>query len=105
MIAVIVERPPGDRQGPDISDPLVTSVEAARERGRNEIDRASTNRELVQSNGVLTTWIRPGAMVEVMDAEQHAWRGMVRSCAIVVNRDGDSVTASISLETEREVAR
>ena len=102
MIAVIVERPPGDRQGPDISDPLVTSVEAASERGRNEIDRACTNRELVQSSGALATWIRPGVLVEVLDAEQHAWRGMIRSCALVINRGVDSVTADINLEIERE---
>ena len=43
MISVIVERPPADKQGPNISNPLITSNIVAIECGRNkiEIGRAS----------------------------------------------------------------
>lgn len=101
MISVIAERQPADKQGPDISDPLITSSVVAVERGRNEIDKNSSNRELVTAAGPLKGFIRPGRLVEVADSEQAVWRGMVKSCAITISLDGDEFTADINTETER----
>ena len=64
MIAITVARAPADRQGPDISDPLLTTDLAARERGRVEIDRASTNRAVVSMSGPYRRF--------VAHVEQHA---------------------------------
>jgi len=102
MIHVIVERDPGDKQGPDISDPLIVSVPGALERGRGEIDANCSPREIVSSNGPFKEYIPPGSMVEVADKEQLVWRGMVKSCAIVINRNGAKYTADTNLTVERE---
>ncbi len=101
MISVIVERAPGDKQGPDISDPLITSALVAVERGRNAIDANCSSRESVSSTGPHKGFVRPGSMVEVADSEQQVWRGMAMSCAIVINRNGDSFTADTNLVIER----
>jgi hypothetical protein len=101
MISIIVERPPADRQGDDISDDLLTSATAAVERGRNEIDASCSNRELISSSGPLKDFIRPGALIEVGDMEQQVWRGMVKSVAITVDRTEESFAADINLVTER----
>jgi len=97
----IVERAPADKQGPNISDPLITTIPVADERGRNEIDANCSARELVSSTGPHKGFIRPGGMAEVSDSEQQVWRGMVQSCAIVINRDVDSFSADINLLIER----
>lgn len=101
MISVIVERSPADKQGPDISDPLITSVLVAVERGRNAIDSVCSSRESVSSTGPCKGFIRPGSMAEVADSEQLVWRGMVQSCAIVISRSGGDFTADTNLVTER----
>ena len=101
MISVIVERAPGDKQGPDISDPLITSPLVAVERGRNEIDAKCSSREPITSTGPYNGFIRPGSMNEVADSEQQVWRGMVKSCAVVINRNGDTYTADTNLTIER----
>ena len=101
MISVLVQRLPGDKQGPDISDPLITTVQVAQERGRREIDYNCSNRQLISSTGPLAGYMRPGKLVEVADAEKITWRGMIRTCAISINRDGDSFTADVNLRIER----
>lgn len=102
MISVTVQRSPADRQGPDISDPLITSDGVARERGRNEIDANSTNRELVSGSGPMGDFMRPGRLVEVMDAEQAAWRGRLNKVAYTMQRSGDSISMLTATVIERE---
>ena len=101
MISIIAERAPADKQGPDISDPLITTVPVAVERGRNAIDAVCSNREMVTAAGPLKGFIRPGHLVEVADSEQQVWRGMVTSCALTITRDGESFSADINTTTER----
>lgn len=101
MIAVIVQRPPADKQGPDISENLITSDPVAIERGRNEIDANCSNRETVTGSGPLQGWIPPGALAEVADMEQAAWRAKVRSCAITLTRGDNDFTADVNLVMER----
>lgn len=101
MISVIAQRAPGDKQGPDISEPLITSNVVAVERGRNEIDRNSTNREIVTGSGPLRGFIRPGSLVEVMDFEAGPWRGMVTGCALNLTRGDGDFSADINLTVER----
>lgn len=102
MIHVIVERQPANRQGPDISDSLITTEAVARERGRNEIDANSTNRYIVTGNGPLLSFIRPGSIVEVQQTSRPPYRAMVRKWALSITRDGDNFSATQSLELERE---
>lgn len=101
MISVIVQRQPADRQGPDISEPLICSEPVAVERGRNEIDRNSTNREIVTGTGPLRRFISPGPLLEVMDLEHGPWRGMVTGCALSLTRGESDFSADINLTVER----
>jgi len=102
MIAVTVQRAPGDKPGPDITDPLLTADPAAVERGRNEIDAVCTNRATGTCSGPHRLFVQPGALVEYQGLRE-TWRGMVRRCAITITRDGDSFSATRSLEIEREL--
>lgn len=102
MISVTVQRAPADRQGQDITDPLLTAAHAAVERGRNEIDAQCSNRALVQTTGPHRLFVRPGTLV-AHTGRRASWRGMVRRCAITISRDGDQFTADRSLELEREL--
>lgn len=101
MIAIIVQRTPGDKPGPDITDPLLTAEHAALERGRNEIDANGGNRALVSISGPYRRWTDPGALV-AYHGRRATWRCMVRRCALTISRDGDSFSADCSLELERE---
>ena len=102
MIAITVARAPADRQGPDISDPLLTTDLAARERGRVEIDRASTNRAVVSMSGPYRRFVAPGALVDVAGRRER-WRGLVRRSSITISRSGDGFQADLALELEREL--
>lgn len=102
MIAVTVQRAPADRPGQDITDPLLTADLAARERGRIEIDRASTNRVMVSLTGPYRQWIAPGSLLAVA-GRRGPWRGLVRRCGLTLSREGDSFQADLALEVEREL--
>ena len=100
---VEVFRAPGDRTGPEINDSLIATDEAARERGRIEIDRNSTPRELVTLTLPLQSWVQPGVLAEIQDADGGSWRGLVTGCTLSISRDGDSITAEQIVTLEREV--
>lgn len=101
MIAVLVQRPPADQQGPDISDNLITSEPVAVERGRNEIDRNSSSREIVTGSGALRAFLQPGSLIEVMDFEAGPWRGMVTGFSLSVTRSETEFSADTNLTVER----
>ena len=101
MITVTVQRDPANRPGPDITDQLLTSDVAARERGRVEIERNGSNRLLVSVAGPYRRWIAPGGLVDY-HGRRGPWRGLVRRCALTLSREGDSFTADVALELERE---
>jgi len=103
MISVIVQRQPADKQGPDISESLITSELVARERGRNEVDYAYSNREIVTGTGPLKDILRPGSMIQVMDLEQGAWKGKLTNFSLKLNRTDSGIDASYSVTIEREV--
>ena len=104
MISVIVERPPADKQGPNISNPLITSNIVAIECGRNKIDYSYTNRELVSGTGPEKGWVRQGRIIEVADSEQNVWRGKTINCQIVIDMRKNKFAAATNIEVER-VAR
>lgn len=104
-VSVIVERAPGDKQGPDISDALIVNETVATEKGRNEIDRDFSNREAVSGSGPLKDMIRQGSMVEIMDSEQSVWRGLTQKVALVLDLQGVVFTADTHLEIEREATK
>ena len=103
MISVMARRSPADIPGNDIADPLLTSEPVAVERGRNEIDKNCSSRELITSVGPHKEFLQPGKMVEVADHQQQLWRGMITSCMITIERDNDSTTADTTIEVERVI--
>ena len=79
MIDIIVVRGLGDKSGPDIADPLLSELSVALERGRVEIDAATLARS-VQVSSNFRPGLRPGVLIEVLDALQGvAWRGKIKS--------------------------
>jgi hypothetical protein len=95
---------PDLKWGEDIIDPLITSTEAAQERGRVEIDRVYTNRtSSVISRGTLE-YIKPGDLYSVLDPENSDPDiGMIRSVSLNLTRNGDSFTsqANVTMEFNR----
>jgi hypothetical protein len=101
MIQVTVQRAPADTPGPDITDALLASEPAARERGRVEIDKNNTNRVLVTASGPYRQWLAPGSLL-AYHGRRGSYRALVRRCALTITRDGDRFSATRSIELERE---
>jgi hypothetical protein len=101
MISVIVERAPADRQGADVSDPLITSDTVAIERGRNEIDFSYSDRGIVNGELPVRGWLAPGSIVAVQDLEVPEWRAMVTGCTLSVRLSGTEFSAGCSLTLEK----
>lgn len=99
MINIIVQRGFGDKQGPDISDPLLTDTIVAISRGTKEIDQATS----IYAETLRTTFrkgVALGQLVEVHDALQGvSWRGKIVSISHV--RKG--VTLWTDLDIERPI--
>jgi hypothetical protein len=77
MIDIVVVRGSGDRPGEDIESPIISTVAAAVERGRNMIDSNSGLQD-VEVESVVRLSARCGDLVEVHDALMGAsWRGKV----------------------------
>lgn len=76
-IDIVVQRGLGDRQGPDIAEPLITTIPAAIARGTYEIN-ASTSVDVVSLRTSYRASVELGHLVEVHDALQgKTWRGKV----------------------------
>jgi hypothetical protein len=65
MIEVLVSRQPGDKRGPAISDPLITSIPVALAKGAAEINKSISNRKQLGVTTVLMPFVMPGCLVGV----------------------------------------
>ena len=78
---IICQRGNGEFSGEDISDPLLSTTEAMRSRGRAEIDAGEDLQEITLTC-VHRPSIMPGQIVEVHDALMgRSWRGKVTGVA------------------------
>lgn len=102
MISIVVQRPPADNPGQDITDPLITTPAVAIARGTAEIDQACSDRLAVTVSGPATGWVAPGLLAQVEDAELGTYRGMITSTSLAVTMGDDQVTADINLGIERD---
>jgi len=100
---ITVSRLPGDKQGPDIVDSLLTSDPPAVARGAREIDYHSTNRSTERGNCVLLPYMPIGSLMNVTEVDGQ-YRGKLASYALVIDisEDGRDFTASTSISVERE---
>ena len=103
MIAIIAERHPANKQGDDITDPLITTHEQAAQRGRLEIDKNSTDRFTVSGTMPLYTHMQPGGLVEVIDLQKGKYMSILEtfSCTLTRN-DSGNFTAVSNVKLERE---
>lgn len=65
---VIIEREPGDKDGEDIVDPLISTVAIALIRGRNELDQRATPKVPVRYTTVYRKGLLLGSLVEIADS-------------------------------------
>lgn len=100
---ITVSRPPEDKPGPDITDPLLTSVPPAIARGTREIDYHSTNRNIESGNCILLPYIATGSLVNVTESVK-IYRGKLKSYAVIIDisEDGKDFTATSAINIERE---
>lgn len=98
MIDIFVIRGDGSRRGPDINEPLLTSLAAALNRGQVEIDSNTPMRTVQLSANFHSPGVYPGQLLEVVDSFQGmSWRGKVTS----VDNAIEGVVMSTKLTLER----
>jgi hypothetical protein len=104
-VNIIVSRPPGDKQGPDIVDPLLTSDPAGVARATSAIDHHSTNRSLERGNCVLMPYMPTGALINVTE-DTGRYRGKLTAFSIIIDLDesGRDFTATAAVSIEKEMS-
>ena len=86
-----------ESQAPVITEKLLTTREAAVERGRQELDEQGQNRSVYRLNMPLTKLVLPGSLVEVQDSSfGESWRGKCVSISLTMKRG--SVSQGLSIE-------
>lgn len=88
--------------GPDISDSLLTTEEAARERGIAEINATYTNRKDITVKNATTNFVSPGTFAGLA-AETYQIHGIVQSISIQISREGDKMEANSTVQLEGEI--
>lgn len=100
---ITVQRLPGDLQGSDIIDDLLTSDPAGIARGRAAIDAACSDRDKVNCQCPAHAYMPTGSICSVTEAHGR-WHGMLRywSLTLTIDDSGESFTADTRLTVERE---
>jgi hypothetical protein len=100
---ITVQRPPADRQGPDIIDELLAADPAGVARGRQAIDADSSNRDLVACQCPAHSYMPTGSLASVIEAHQR-WPGMIRywSLTLTIDETGRRFTADTRLTIEKD---
>lgn len=96
MIDIIVIRGQGAVDGGEITSPLLSSVEPAIARGRQEIEKHARARR-VSLKTTFRSGVRKGQIVEVADSLQGpVWRGVIMGLSHVV--EGTEVYTMLDVE-------
>ena len=97
---IIVIRPPGDIQGEDIIDPLLSTEAAGVSRGQAELDIQGTVKDNVTLQIVYRSNLVTGQLVEVHDALQGvSWKGKLTAISHKIsNTEEPSLFTEVSLE-------
>jgi hypothetical protein len=99
VIEILVSRAPGDKPGPKISDPLITSVPVALARGAAEINRRCSNRKNLGLSTVLMPFMLTGGLVGVTTSKGRRV-GKLRSFEKTYQINGREFTADCRLTVE-----
>jgi hypothetical protein len=96
MPSIVVARYTGDRQGEDIVDRLLSSVDAQLSRGRAELDANATLQQTVDLTIVYRQGLELGQLVEVHDALQgRSYRGKITGISHRI--DGGQVVTVLNI--------
>lgn len=104
MISIIVQQGAGDYQGPDISDPLITSEAQALAKGRSAISKAHPRRTQVSGTSVLQPYMAPGSIILFTDRHGQQHRAVLKRSPLTIDRQSDgsfSATTNIVMEYKR----
>ncbi len=86
-----------ENQAPLITEKLLTTREAAVERGRNELDEQGGNCSVYRLNMPLTKLVLLGSLLEVQDSSQaENWIGKCVSVSLTVKRG--SISQGLGIE-------
>lgn len=96
-----LEEDPALSWGADISDPLLTTIAAGRERGRVEIDSVFTNRKNVNIDLPYQNFIQPGSLVGIVEGG-NAVNGLLQTISITHVASDNSIQVGSQLSIERE---
>ena len=96
-MAVVVKRGLGDKPGPDIVDPLLSSEASLIERGRQEINANDSDRVEESGSMIGADFLRPGAIAQSSSAEG-SFKAYVDSFSFSVQTDSFSVTSFVKME-------
>ena len=99
MIEILVKRAPGEKPGPKISDPLITSVPVALAKGSAEINRSYNNRKGLGISTVLMPFVMPGGLVGVTTYKGRRV-GKLKSFEKIYQSSASEFTADCRLEVE-----
>jgi len=104
MLQTIIERAPADHPGDDITDILLTTLDAQVARGRAEINSSCSNRRTVDCNLVPAGFVATTSTVQVTDMEFGPVFGVVDSFSLrfAVNGADLDITASMTYEMEED---
>lgn len=87
--------------GPDISDPLLTTVPAGTERGRVEIDAVFSNRKNVNISLSYQEFIQPGSLIGIVEGGNSV-NGLLQTISISHVASDNSLQVGSQLSLERE---
>ena len=88
--------------GSDISDVLLTTEEAAKERGRVEIDKEYSNRVNSNLELVSPVFLYPGSFLGINEGGEIK-NGMIKSLRMSLQKNGNTFSTSTSLTVERNL--
>lgn len=102
MLQTLVQRDPADRQGDDITDSLLTTIDVQVSRGQSDINQNCSDRLLVDSNIVPSGFVLPTSIIQITDNEVGPIYGIVNSFSLSFSVSSDSLSINSSLTYERE---
>ena len=88
--------------GSDISDQLLSTEEAALERGRIELDKQFSNRRDCNLALHQTTFMQPGVIIATMNVDAIE-KGRLSRLSINVQRSGDSLIVGSDVSMEKNI--
>jgi len=99
----------GAKQLPMVNDPLIVHVDAARERGRNELAKGLKEKTETVTMPVLPApasdtnpgIIPPGSLLEIAELDGSTWRGQAMGTLIDAQRSGGGQSASAGLSVRQ----